>query len=158
MGTIRLGVSVRVLGRRSACLRRHSKQVGADLQTVHHEVHHGLPGGEAVVTQQGADVVEEGLARGQGRADEPIGVVAEGEEGVREQGEHVHGGEQRGEMFLAVAEVMLQMIALGFERVVVFVLDLPACAAGGDEGGGVLVGDRPVGDESIGSGPCRRSP
>ena len=29
-------------------------------------------------------------------------------------------------MLLAVAEVVLQMIALGLERVVVFVLDLPA--------------------------------
>jgi hypothetical protein len=52
-------------------------------------------------------------------------------------------------MFLAVAEVVLQRIALGFERVVVFVLDFPACATGGDEGGDILVGDRPVGDEGV---------
>ena len=36
-------------------------------------------------------------------------------------------------MLLAMAEVMLQVVALGLERVVVLVLDLPAGSTGGND-------------------------
>src|ERR1035438_8353004 len=52
-------------------------------------------------------------------------------------------------MLLAVAEVMFEMAALGLEGVVVFVLDLPAGAAGSRQGRHVVLGDGPVGDPGI---------
>lgn len=48
-------------------------------------------------------------------------------------------------MLFAVAEVVLQMVALGLERIVVLVLDLPARATGGDDISDILVRDREVG-------------
>ena len=59
---------------------------------------------------------------------------------MREQGQHVHSRQKAGQMLLAVAEIMFQVVALGFECVVVFVLDFSAAAARGD----VLVGNFPV--------------
>src|ERR1035441_10967492 len=52
-------------------------------------------------------------------------------------------------MLLAVAEVMFQMVALGLEGVVVFVLDLPAGAAGSRQDRHVVLGDGPVGNPGI---------
>ena len=50
---------------------------------------------------------------------------------------------------MAVAEVVFEVIALGLEGVVVFVLDLPAGATGGDDAGDIFIGDLEVGDEGI---------
>jgi len=52
-------------------------------------------------------------------------------------------------MLLAVAKVVFQMIALGFQGVVVFVFDLPARAARNDPCGHVLLGEGPVRDPGM---------
>jgi len=49
---------------------------------------------------------------------------------VGEQGEHIHGGQQAGQMLLAVAEVVFEVVTLGLEGVVVFVLLLSDPTAG----------------------------
>ena len=46
VGTTRLGVPVTRLGAGERCRFRHGRQVGADLQAMHHEVHHRLRPGE----------------------------------------------------------------------------------------------------------------
>lgn len=49
------------------------------------------------------------------------------------EGQKVHGSEQHGEVLLAVAEVVLEMIAVVFEDVEALVFDFPARpGAGGD--------------------------
>ena len=58
-------------------------------------------------------------------------------------------GQQGGEVLFAVAEVVFEVIALGLEGVVVFVLDLPASPARGDDALHVLVGEGEVGDEGV---------
>jgi len=98
---------------------------------------------------EGAQVVEEGLAAGQGGADEPVVLVGKGKEGVVEEGQDVHRGQQRGQMLLAMAEVVFEVVALGLEGVVVLVFDFPPGASRGDDGGYVLVGDFEIGDKAI---------
>ena len=123
--------------------------VGADFQAPHHKVHQGVPVGKEHIAGQGAQVIEEGLAGGQGGADEPVVFVGKGQEGVIEEGQDVHRRQQRGEMLLAVAEVVFEVIALGLERVVVLVFDLPPGAARGDDRGHVLLGDFEVGHPTV---------
>jgi hypothetical protein len=50
--------------------------------------------------------------------------------GVEQQGQDVKGGEEGGQMLLTMAEVVLQVVALGFEGVVVFILNLPSGPSG----------------------------
>jgi hypothetical protein len=123
--------------------------VGANFKTPYHKVHQSVPVGEKHVSGQGAQVVEEGFARRQGGADEPVVFVGQGQKGEIEEGQDVQGGQQRGELLLAVAEVVFEVIALGLERVVVLVFDLPPSAACGDEGDYVLLGDFEVGNPPV---------
>ena len=66
-----------------------------------------------------------------------------------EKGQDVQGCQERGELLFAMTEVMFQVIALGLERIIVFVFDFPTGAAGGGKGGDVLVGDREIGYPAI---------
>ena len=50
-------------------------------------------------------------------------LVGKGQEGVIEEGQDIHRGQQRGELLFTVAEVVFEVIALGLERVVVLVFD-----------------------------------
>jgi hypothetical protein len=53
--------------------------------------------------------------------------------GVEGEGQQVHSSEYSGQVFLAVPEVVGQVIAIVFQHVEGFVLDLPAgSGAGGD--------------------------
>ena len=99
---------------------------------------------------------EEGLAGGQFSPDQPVAPVAVGQEGVDEVREHVHGGQQRGKVLFPMAEVVLQVVALGLECVVVLVLDLPSAPCGGDDTGDIFIVDPPVRDPGAdGSRACR---
>ena len=115
--------------------------VGTDFQAGHHEIHECVPTGKEPITGESAQIIEESLAGGQVGADQPIVPSGEGEECVMEKGQDVHGCQERREMFFAMAEVMFEVIALGFKSVVVFVFDLPSDPGRGHEGGDVLVGD-----------------
>ena len=44
---------------------------------------------------------------------------------MKQERQHVEGEQSHGEVLLSVAKIMLQMIALGFEDIVVFILAFP---------------------------------
>ena len=48
-----------------------------------------------------------------------------------------------------MTEDMFQVIAIGLERIIIFVLELAAGAAGGNHGGDVLVGDLEIGHPAV---------
>ncbi|MGA2291602.1 DUF2927 domain-containing protein, partial [Bradyrhizobium sp.] len=112
-------------------------------------LHEVVPRGE---DQEGSDriqVAEESASRPEllpGRAPEFVGDVADG---VNGEGEQVQGSEDGGEVELAVAEVVLDIIPLGLENVEGFVLDLPSGTTAGGELGDVVGADREVGDEAV---------
>src|SRR4051812_13481241 len=64
------------------------------------------------------------------------------------EGEQVHGGEHHGEVLLAVAEVVLEVVAVGLEDVEAFVLDLPSGPSAGHDLGDGVAGDGQRGHES----------
>lgn len=66
---------------------------------------------------------------GAAAGDEAVVPFGELVDGVRQEREDVEGGERVCQMLFAVAEVVVKMVALGFERVVVPVLDGPAGTA-----------------------------
>ena len=56
------------------------------------------------------------------------------------EGEQVERGERHGQIALAMPEVVFELVAVVFQDVEAFVLDLPPCAAAdGDLGGVALV-------------------
>jgi len=123
--------------------------VSADFQTSHHEIEQTLPTGKVHVAQECPDIIEEGLAGWQLGANPLIVLVGKGQESVEEKGQDIHGRKQRGKVLLAMTETMFQMIALGLEGVVVFVLDFPSCPSRGHQGGHILLGNFEVGDERM---------
>lgn len=94
-------------------------------------------------------MLEEYFSCRQMGSNQAVGFIAKSQKGMEEKGEDIHRGKQGREMFIAVAEVMFQVIALGFQRVVVLVLDLPSRATGDDDAGDVLLGDFEIGDERV---------
>ena len=63
--------------------------VRPDLQPPHHEVHEGLPTGEAKVTGERPPVVKEGFASWQLGADESVMLVGQLQDRVEEEGQNV---------------------------------------------------------------------
>ncbi len=64
-------------------------------------------------------MVEKGLSGGQFVADHPVDLIAEGEESVKQESQDVEGGQRRGQMRFAVAEVVIKMVSSLF-RVLLF--------------------------------------
>lgn len=125
------------------------RSVGSDLQPSHHEVHEMAPVFKIQIGRQRADVIEKRAPRSDLGPQQPIGSVGELQERMQTEGQQVHCGQERGEVPLAVAEVVLQVVALGLEHVVAFILDLPPRASGGHQARDVAGVDLPVGDESV---------
>lgn len=63
-------------------------------------------------------------------AQELVVAVEQVEQGVKQKRQDVEGRKKGGKMLLAVTEIVFEMVAAGFEGVVVLVLDLPASASG----------------------------
>ena len=61
--------------------------------------------------------------------------------GVHQERQQDQGGEQIGQVVLAVTEVVVEMITLSLESVVVVVLDFPSGPSSRDEAVDVVVGD-----------------
>jgi hypothetical protein len=61
---------------------------------------------------------------------------------MKQMGRPNQGSQHIGQMLLAMTEVMVEMIALIFEDLVVFVLDFPAGTASGDYLRHVIVGNQ----------------
>ena len=53
-------------------------------------------------------------------------------------------------MFAAMAEIMFQIIAFGFERVVMFVFDFPPCPTGIYQRYNVVGGNQMIGNKGMG--------
>ncbi|MBY6243612.1 hypothetical protein [Methylosinus sp. Sm6] len=73
-------------------------------------------------------------------------------DGVHGEGQEVHGREQHGEVLLAMAEIMLEMVAVVFENIEAFVLDLPPRPRAGGNFGDALAQDVERGDEGAVAG------
>jgi hypothetical protein len=101
-----------------------------------------LPGIEWQVERQRTQVFEEGAPRRQLPAHALIALIVQIEQCVGEKRQQDEAREQVGQMLFAVAVVVLEAIALGLERIVVFVLDLPAAAPRGDDRDDVVPSDR----------------
>ena len=99
--------------------------VGADFQTAHHKIHQPLPRFEVEIGGQRLDVVEKFASRAHGGANQAVARVGEFQQRVQGKSQQVHGHEQAAQVLFAVPEVVLQVIALGLEHVVIFILDLP---------------------------------
>ena len=82
-------------------------------------------------------------------APEPFDEVAEVVQG---EGDEVEGDEDGRQGLFAVAEIVLEVVAVVLEDVEGLVLDLPARAAAGGEFGDVVTIDRQVGDEAVAVG------
>jgi hypothetical protein len=98
---------------------------GVQFELVDHEGRQGLATIEAQIAGQCTQVVEKPFAW-QELADALVAGVHQ--HGVKHKGQEMAGGQQGGEMLFAVAEVVGQVVALGFQGVVVFVLPLSARA------------------------------
>src|SRR3954468_11939562 len=113
---------------RCIAARASSCELGLDMGRrfcVDQGLHERRPIGKDEIDRDGSDVVEEARTRsfsGSGLGPELFEAVADG---MKCEGEQVHGGEHHGEVLLAVAEVVLEVVAVGLEDVEAFVLDLP---------------------------------
>jgi hypothetical protein len=90
-----------------------------------------------------------GAAGGHGGAP---GADAEVGNGVEREREQVEADQEARQGLLAVAEVVLEVVALGLEDVEGLVLDLPAGAAASGQFGDCVRSDRQVGDEGVAVG------
>src|SRR5580658_5234486 len=108
-----------------------------------------LPGGKDQKGGDRGEVAEERPACSEllpGGAPQLVGDVADG---VDREGQQVQRYQDGGEVLLAVAEVVLDVVSLGLEDVEGFVLDFPAGATAGGEFGDIVGADRQVGDETV---------
>jgi len=100
------------------------------------------PGGEDRKARQGCEISEEAhslLCRLSGFSP---GRLVKVENRVPGEGEQVERGERHGQIALAMAEVVFKLVAVVFQDVEAFVLDLPPGAAADGDLGGVALGDR----------------
>ena len=122
---------------------------GGRFEAFEHEVPQRVPSLEAQVAGQGADVVEQALARGELLAQQPVLRVHPLQDGVGQEGQDDEAGQQGRQVLPAVAEGVLEVVALGLQGVVVLVLDFPAAAPGLDDLGDVAAVQRQAGGEGV---------
>ena len=75
---------------------------------------------------EGPDIVEKGLTSHKRLPQQRLFVITPLHHGMEKQGEQVEAEQKRREILLAMTKMMRDMVALGFDPVVVFVCDLPA--------------------------------
>ena len=110
-----------------------SRGVGIHFLAPHHEIHEPLQIFKKSVSRHRLKVLEKLLARSGRGANHLVARIGHFQKRVQAEGQQVHGQQQAGEMFFAVAKVVFKMIALGLENVIVLVLDLPPGPASGDQ-------------------------
>ena len=94
-------------------------------------------------------VLEEAICRTTGDDSGAPGEDAEISGGVEREGEQVEGDQNAGEGFLAVPEVVFEIVSFGLEHVEGLVLDLPPGAAAGGQFGDGAGRDREIRDEAV---------
>jgi len=70
-----------------------------------------------------------------------LGQLQQFENGVPGEGEEVQARQHHRQKTLAMAEIVLELVAVIFHHIEGFVLDLPACSAAGDDFGDILFRD-----------------
>ena len=110
------------------------------------------PGGEDEKDGDRPQVVEEGDASAGLFAGPRPQVLGQLGEGMVGEGDQIEGDEHGGEVFLAVTEIVLEVVALGLERIKALVLDLPSGTAAGGEFDDSAAIHRQVGDEAVSVG------
>ena len=108
-----------------------------------------VPGREHEIGGDSPQIVEKPLAGHQfplGRAPSPVAQVTDRMTG---EGQQIEDREHGGQVLFAVPEIVLQVVAPGFQDIEAFVLDLPPCPATGGEVRDILPADIQVGDEAV---------
>ena len=100
-----------------------------ELKPLDHDIHQVMPTVKDHRTRQGLDIIEKRLAPGKHATKQGILLIAPLQHRMGQKGEEVEAEPQRCQGLLAMPKVVLQMVALGFEDVVMLVCDLPAPAA-----------------------------
>ena len=100
------------------------------------------PGGEDRKAGQGCEISKEAHSLFRRLSGFLPGRRQEVENRVPGEGEQVERGERHGQIVLAMPEVVFKLVAVVFQDVEAFVLDLPPCAAANGDLGGVALGDR----------------
>ncbi len=86
----------------------------------------GAPVGEDQVAGQDEQILKESFACTECLAGLLPKLVSQVANGVKGEGQKVHGGQQGGQILLAMAKIMLEVIAAILYRVELLVLDFPA--------------------------------
>lgn len=121
----------------------------AEFQASKHEGDETAPRVKVEIASEGADVVEKGGAPPQRLPNALVGGIGQAETGMQEKGQQVECEQEAGEMLLAMAKVVLEMIALVLECVVVLVLRLPTRPTGAHNRRHILIAEPVVGDEAV---------
>ena len=120
-----------------------------DFKPVNHEVKKMLPAVEDHVASQGPEIMKESAADGKGFSQQAVVIIGDVQSSVNEKGEQIQGEQGVGEMLITVAKVMFQMVALIFEYIDIFILDLPAGTPYSAEFGDIVERNRMIGGPSI---------
>lgn len=110
------------------------------------------PGRENDEAGDGGEVVEVVMPRAVLFPCGPPEVVGDVADAVLGGGEQVQGDGEGCEVWLTVAEIVFQVIAVGFENVEGFVFDFPAGAAEGNSFDDIVGTDWKIGDETVAIG------
>ena len=89
-----------------------------------------IPALKQEVARQGLQVLKDGLPSRQGLPHQVILVVRPPQHRMEQQCSEMQRESHGGQVLLAMAVVMFEMIAFGFEDMVVLVLDVPAGSSG----------------------------
>ena len=100
-------------------------------ETGEHKGHEMIPVIEWQIVQESSHMLEEGTARWQPATYRAIFQVKPVECCMHQEGHEDHSRQKIGQMLFSMSEAVLEMVALGFQRVVIFVLNFPSCAACG---------------------------
>jgi hypothetical protein len=92
---------------------------------IEHDAHQMIPVIEWKVVDQGAKMLEECAPRRQRVANGAIGRNDQVQRGANQKGQQDQGCREIRQIFLAMAEVVFEGVALGFERIVVLGSNLP---------------------------------
>src|ERR1039457_1919635 len=100
-------------------------------ETGEHKGHKMIPVIEWQIVQESSHMLEEGTARWKPGTYGAIFQVKPVECCMHQEGHEDHSRQKIGQMFFPMSEAVLEMVALGFQRVVIFVLYFPSCATCG---------------------------
>lgn len=108
-----------------------------------------IPRFEIIIAEQSFQILKEGTAPSEGLADGPLLFIDQIQNGVVQKDQQVQRKQERGEMLIAMSEVVFNMIALGLENIIILVFDLPACAPIAHNGFDGRIADSKIGIEGI---------